>query len=264
MAYVINKFGETYATATALPTLDGSQPQGAGPVDSSLVRLPGGGAFDWRGSAAARVPVEVVRLDGYVVAADAATMETTLSGLKALRGVRSKLWRSNGTTQHWRYARCLEVASDMLPGVPVAAQVRMTFELDATPWYGAAVTATVSLTTVPKSLALSNGGNLAVTDVLVTVTPPTNAVTRIIIGIAGVSEIRWDGSCPVGSSLVIDCGKRAVKVGGLDAYGGFQFTSNHKISDWLRLAPGNNTVSISRVGGSWDTEVKFEYSVGWS
>lgn len=264
MAYVINKFGETYATATALPTLDGSQPQGAGPVDSSLVRLPGGGAFDWRGSAAARVPVEVVRLDGYVVAADAATMETTLSGLKALRGVRSKLWRSNGTTQHWRYARCMAVESDLLPGAPVVAQVRMTFELDATPWYGTAKFLSGWLDSVPTNVAAQNDGNVPVTDVLIKITPSGSAITRVIISISGVSEIQWDGICPVGSYLYIDCGAKSVKIDTTDAYSGFSLTTNHTINDWLRLEPGSNTISVSRTGGNISSLYRFDYAPGYA
>lgn len=264
MAYVIDKFGATYATATALPTLDGSQPQGAGPVDSSLVRLPGGGAFDWRGSAAARVPVEVVRLDGYAVAADAATMETTLSGLRALRGVRSKLWRSNGTTQHWRYARCMAVESDLLPGAPVVAQVHMTFELDATPWYGTATFIAEDLDEVPESTPITNAGNVAVTDILIKITPAVSAITKVIIAVSGISEIQWDGTCPVGSYLYIDCGAKSVKVDTTNAYSGFSLTANHKINDWLRLEPGANTVVTTRTGGSTASSIRFDFAPGWA
>lgn len=264
MATMIDRFGAAYASATELPTLDGSQPQGAGPVASSLVRLPGGGAYDWRGSDRARRETETMRLKGVWVAASIAAMETKLAALRALVGTRDRLWRSNGTTQHWRVARLLEMRSDLGAGLAVDALLEFTFEALPGPWNGTARTVNATLDASPKTAACTNSGNLRVADPVVTVTAAGSPITVVRVRVAGVTDVQWTGSLAVGQSLVIDCGARTVRAGGADAYAGLSHLSGQTVSDWLRLEPGSNSVLVYRTGGSAASTVQITYSDGWA
>ncbi|NLD42663.1 MAG: hypothetical protein GX657_04120 [Chloroflexi bacterium] len=264
MATMIDRFGAAYASATELPTLDGSQPQGAGPVASSLVRLPGGGAYDWRGSDRARREAETMRLKGVWVAESIAAMETKLAVLRALVGTRDRLWRSNGTAQHWRVARLLELKSDLAAGMAVDALLEFTFETLPGPWNGTARTVNATLDASPKTVACTNSGNLRVTDPVVTVTAAGSPITVVRVRVTGVTDLQWTGALAVGQSLVIDCGARTVRAGGADAYSGITYLSGHTVPEWLRLQPGANSVLIYRTGGSAASTAKVEYSDGWA
>lgn len=263
MAYVIDRFGASYGSGAVLPTLEGRQPQGTGPVDSSQVKLPGGGAYDWRGAGEALPEIETVRVRGVWKAADVAAMEIKLDALKALCGQRSYLWRSNGALTHSRLARCLEVDSDLEAGLAADALIEMVFELAATPWIGTARNVGQSLDTSPKSFTLTNGGNAQVRDVVITVMAVGTAITQIYVVRSGLVEMRWQGTIAPGSSLVIDTGARSVKLDGADAYDGFSLQAGHIIGDWLRLGPGDNTVLISRTGGGATSTGAFVYADGW-
>jgi len=264
VAYVIERFGASYATATILPTLEGSQPQGVGRVDSSLVRLPGGGAYDWRGSDPAPPAAEPIRVRGVWVADSVTAMETKLAALKALCGTRDRLWRSNGATQHWRLARLLEVRSDLAAGLAVDALIEMLFEALPGPWNGTAHTVPATLDTSPKTAVCTNAGNRRVTDAVVTITAAGSAITVVRLRVSGVSDLQWTGTLGVGQSQVIDCGARTVRAGGADAYGGLAYLSGHVVPDWLRLELGANNVLVYRTGGSTASTAQITYSDGWA
>ncbi len=265
MAYVIEKFGAAYASATELPTLEGRQPQGSSPVASSLITLPGGASFDWRGDWPAAIPSQEIVLEGEWVAASVAAMETKLAALKELAGTRSKLWRSNGTAQHWRTARLLEVDSDLSAGLAATARFRMRFALASGPWYGETERAVSAvLDTAQKSLACPHLGNARVTNPRIEVWAGAEAITGLVIDVYGVAQMLWNGTLGVGQTLTIDCGLRSVKIGSTDAYRGFGLHAVwHKISDWLRIEPGGTTVVFTRTGGGSNAAAIIRYNDGW-
>lgn len=264
MAYVIEKFGAAYATATELPTLGGRQPQGSALIESSLIKLPGGGSFDWRGSERLRLPEQEVILEGVWVAANVAGMETKLSALKKLVGVRDKLWRNNGSAQHWRVARLLEVESVLEPGAANTAEIRLRFMLNPGPWQGSTRSVTASLDASPKKLTCINSGDATVTDPIVTVKAAGSTITALTVDIYGAAQLNWTGSLTAGATLTIDCGLRSVVIGAADAYAGFSLSTDwHKINDWLRLSPGATDIHITKSGGSSASEGKVAFNDGW-
>ncbi len=264
MAYLITRFGDEYATAEVLPTAGGEQPLGAGGVPSGRIRLPGGGSFDAWGRERPQPQAHQITVRGRWSAASVTAMETKVDALAALKGRRSKLWRSNGVAQRWRYARCLRVEVPAGRGTPTSDEISLDFELEAGPWYGLAHSDTILVDASPKTIAAANGGNARVTNPVITITAAGSAITRIKIAVSGVSELQWDGSLAVAKSLVIDCGARSIKNNGIDAYAGLTLTANHRISDWLRLEPGNNSVVITRTGGDNASSVRLQYSDGWA
>jgi hypothetical protein len=264
MAFVIDRFGTLYASATELPTLDGSQPQGAGPVESSLIRLPGGGAYDWRGSEQAQIGPTTVLTKGVWVESTVALMETKLAALKALVGTRNRLWRTNGVRQDWRWARLLEVRSDLEAGFAADALIEMRFEALPGVWMGSGRLVNAILDASPKTAVCTNSGNARVTHGIVTITAAGSVITQVKVAVSGVSEIQWTGTLAVGASLVIDCGARTIRNAGADAYAGFALTANHLVTDWLRLEAGANSVVISRTGGSTASAAAVNYNDGWA
>jgi len=263
--YIIERFGDAWASATVLPTLDGRQPLGIRGIEGSILRLPGGRAYDWRGGERAPIAPEEIVIEGVWVADSVAAMETKHAALLALVGRRSKLWRSNGTTQHWRTARLLSIDAPVEAGFATWMAYTMRFELAAMPWQGTARTPNAALANADPSyttLTCTNGGNVRVRGAVVTITAQSSAITRVKVRVVGVSEIQWDGTLPAGSTLTIDCGAKTVRIGSSDAYN-ITLTGNHTISDWLRLEPGNTSVRIYRTGGGSTSTATITFNDGW-
>ncbi len=267
MPFVIDRFGDTYAAGEELPRYDGSQPQGAGRVESSQVRLVGGALYDWRGDEQALPPAERIEIRGQWVASSAGGMQTKLAALKALRGKKSKLWRTSGSTSHWRRARCLAVESDLKPGSPSWAEITMLFEADPEPWSGTTGYTVVTLNASPKTATITNNGNAVVREITVSVRPKTSPITALHIEnltTGHVSKIKYGGPVATTQTLVIDCAARTVEVGGADAYANFDLEAAHTITEWLRLAPGNNSIRITRTGGATTTTMGFAFKNGYA
>ena len=264
MAQIVTRFGDVYSTAEVLPLYAGRQPQGAGDVGSSLVQIPGG-VFDYRGSDDAAPEAERSDIVGEWIAATASEVEAKVRALRALRGVRSRLWRVDASSnQQWRWARCLRVQSEVEPGALTVASFRLTFELFPMPWSGTDRSNSVTLSSSPQNVSLTNSGDAYVRDAVLTLTAGSAAITQVDFVVSGVVAMRWTGTIGVGQSLVIDCGKRTVLLAGADAYSGFSLESGHAIGDWLRLAKGGNTtLVVTRSGGSTNSTLAWEYADAW-
>jgi hypothetical protein len=73
----------------------------------------------------------------------------------------------------------------------------------------------------------------------------------------------WTGTLAVNTQLVIDFGAMSILNSGVNAYSGLVFSTSHKIDDWMRLDPGNNTITLTRTGGGATSEVALSYYDGW-
>lgn len=261
--HIIERFGDAWASAEVLPTLDGTQDLGAGPVRSPLVAVPGG-AYDAAGADRVRRQAERIVVRGTWVAASAAALEAKIAALRALVGLRSKLWRSNGAAQHWRYARLLQVEAPVQAALGRWAEARLDFEALPGPWQGTAHDLTVPMDGLPKTINMANGGNAPVSNVILTLTAGAVAITSVGIGMTGKSYFRWTGSLGAGKALVIDCGARSVRLAGVNAYAGFALGASHTIDDWLRLEPGSNPVIVGLSGGGSlaDATLRYQYADG--
>ncbi len=253
MPYSIDRFGDAYSTAEQLPRYDGTQPQGAGRVESAMIRLVGGAYYDALGDADALPPAEEIIIEGEWVAANDEGMQTKMAALRALRGTKSKLWRTNGAgTSHWRAARCLEVESDLTPGSPRLAKITLRFEADPTPWHGTSGDTIITLTGSPLPATITNSGNAIARDITLTVHPVSTPMTAFYLEnltTGHVSKIKYGGTVAAGHALVINCGQKSVRNNGSDDYANLSLESGHTISEWFRLAPGANSVRITKTGG---------------
>jgi hypothetical protein len=62
----------------------------------------------------------------------------------------------------------------------------------------------------------------------------------------------------------VDCGQRSVKNNGVDAYSGLALNSGHTVADWLQIAPGANTITITYTGNADNSAgVTLSFYDGW-
>ncbi len=265
MAYLIERFGDAYATAEELPILGGEQPLGGGGARSGRVGLAGGGSYDVWGNDRAPARAQDVTVTGWWPGASEDAMESKLATLKALEGVRSKLWRSNGVDAQWRWARLMQVEDAASRGTPATDEISLTFEMATGVWNGTPHDDVTTLNVSPKTITVANGGNMRVGDAVVMVTAGSAPITALSIAISGVSKFTYSGTIAVGKSVVIDCGALSVHNDGVDDYEHFALDTNlHTISEWLRLEPGNNSVVVTITGGATDSTIHFQYNDGWA
>ena len=234
---------------------------------NGALALPGGAVgFDPLGAAAAplRTPYEL-RYSAIVSGASLSALETTLAGWRALVGTRAVLQRKAlGTAAYqWVYARLLELKLDTRPKHSLGRwqPVEWRFQVLDEFWRHATVqTNSFTLNASPKSCAVVNSGNAPVRDLVLTITADTSDITALTVAITGVAEWTFSGTIAVGAkALVISCGARTVLNNGVNAYGSFALTTNHKSNDWLPLPAGaTTTVVVTKTGGSATSTAVFD------
>jgi hypothetical protein len=268
MSYVYTVFGSTYAGGVVLPTTLHPFSETPGPITSPIVELPGRGAWDSLGSGIAKPETQQITHRGKVIAASAAALQTSRDALRALKGKRDILWKTNdgGTTKRWRYARVMDVRIDNGLG-SFCDIVEMDFELLPGLWNGTAHTAEVhALTTAAPTgtfIALVNNGNVRVRDMRLVVTHVvTNPITLFRVD-GPLSSWQYNGSIAVGGYLDVYCGsKRVWNVA--DDFAHFSLLTAHYDSDWLPLEPGTNTIKFSRTGGDNSATIEVTFYDGWA
>lgn len=262
MAYWIKQFGST-SLPSAIPVQDVGMPRTHG----ESVSLPGGRAYDSLGTEAVRPALPyTLQVQGKAIGATAAALKTTWYELRALHGTRAKLYRTpegGDENSEWVWARLIE--TDARRDVHwQSLNYTMTFEVWSEVWYGASASASAILAASSETITAANSGNVRVTDPVITITANASPITVLTIGVSDVSEFQWEGTLAAGSSLIIDCGAQSVTIGASSLYSGFELTANHTVDDWLRLEPGNNSVIVTRTGGSGSSTAIITYADGWA
>jgi hypothetical protein len=261
--YRLSKFG-----ANTLPGYDYEWTAGTPETVQAIVAGVGGAAFDAYGfgSAPAVLPF-TVSYKCAAVSATASLMRTTLDLWRSLRGQQLKLYRTaeDDASEHWAWARLAQVIASNSPANEkmLWQPLELVFQIMSS-WYGAAQDETFTLDSSPKSCALTNGGNVNVTDAVLTVTAGSAPITALTLTIGTSCNWTYDGTIAVGEALVVDSGSFSVLNDGANAYADFELGAGHAVLEWIRLAPGETTVSLAITGGSTDSTAQFEYSDTWA
>jgi len=265
MAYWITQFG-----TAALPTRGEDQDISPGPVRSSLVMLPGGEVYDTRGSGGATQAGQVLTVSGKLLAANGAALKTAYDLLRAFKGDYAKLYRTpdgGSANSEWVYARCLGVPTRRSVESRLWLPVSLIFELQESYWHGTTNSDTVTLNTSPKSAEINNAGNAVATDIVITVTATTVAISTIVIEneeVGHISKITYTAAIAIGKALVINCGAKSVFNNSVEDFANFSIvTATHGITEWLRLKPGDNTIKITRTDGGVANTVNFAFDDAW-
>jgi len=252
-----------------LPLYNPSAMHDAGPVASTL-RDSLGGAFDVYGSrrrlpstlkfsisgiyAAADGDVLLVSHDGtyivdhagiYILTATAkGYLRRQVDAIRAKMGVRGTIYRrrwDDTTVVQWKTARLLRIAErGEAEQRAMYAKLDLEFETAHAAWRSATAV-TVSKTLVSGGAVGANltaGGNVPVTDAIITVTA-AGAITSLAIKAlhAGI-DLRYTGTLAAGQVLTIDCGAQTVTLNGVNAYAYFALGSGHTVQGWLPMVEG--------------------------
>lgn len=241
-------------------------------------------AFDTAGSAQAELNLpQTIRYSGFIVEDSLADLRTAVDALRALSRKRALLWRrsvDNSEVQSC-YARYSASTVQRTFESPRTYETQIQF-LQLTPWVGHDHTTWVldegdyldmalyldddgyryTLTTSPYAAVISNGGNRATNNVRLAVTAGSASITSITFA-CGDAEFTYSGTVTTGHILIIDSGSQSVTNYLTADYANFALTSNHIIEDWLVFEPGDNTLTITKTGGSTDSGLSIELQDGW-
>lgn len=274
---------ERFGTVT-LPVYNPDGDIGPSPSRSGTVNIPGG-AYDAYGNDQAPRETTTITRRCTLIEDTPAALQTALDELRSLRGKRDRLYaRMQDDTVRWHWARLLRVVVPKKPGNVVNQEIELIFELPPIWWYGertgdgwvldageyfdAGLTLDESgglftLNTSPKNVTINNGGNATVTNAVITVTAAGTDITALTIAKSGETQLVYSGTIAVGQALVIDCGAWSVENNGSDDYANFALGASHAIEEWLHLSPGNNTITVTKTGGSAASTIGIEFYDGW-
>ena len=237
---------------------------------SSLVRLPGGAVYDTRGSDKASEAGQVISVSGIVSAATAGALKTAYDTIRAFKGVRDKLYRTpdgGSANSEWMYARCIDAPTRRVAENKLWVPVSLSFELHEVYWHGADGSDTITLASTPQSGEITNDGNATATQIVLTITAVTAAISAIIIEneeTGHISKITYTAEVGIGKVLSIDCGAKTVTNDGVADFAHFAIvTATHAIPEWLRLKSGANTIKVTRTDGHVDNTVLLTFDDAW-
>lgn len=240
---------------------------GSDDSDEQMVEVPGRLPFDALGAAQAPGLPRVVTAQFTATGADLAALQTTLDDLRAKRGVKGTLTLAlSGGGTRTQTARLLRVDMQRGMGPERAQEVELTFRMYGDCWRGVHQNRLVTLSSTPISAGIPNDGNEVCRAVTITVTAAGSAISAVKIEnlkAGHVSSITYSANIAAGASLVIDCAACSVKNAGASDYAHLALDAAHTITEWLRLAPGSNTVRITRTGGGTDSTCTLDYYDTW-
>jgi len=255
----------TFAGVT-LPTADPSYDIPTDRVGGELLTL-SYGVYDPAGSQNARALGGTVIVEVITEAASASALTTSIDSFRALRGQRGSLviQMADASTRS-RTARCTEVRVERVfrgsQHMHLYQPLRFVFELLGAGWNGASNSDATTIDSSPKNATVNNGGNVDQSDVTITVTAGSADITALQIQNTTTDyecDLEYDSTIAAGESLVIDCGDLTVENDGDDDYANLSLGSTHAVDDWMRLAPGNNSMTYTITGGSTDSTVTFAH-----
>ena len=286
MSFWYERFG-----TVDLPIYDPAQEQGPGSARLALMELPDGGAYDAHGAEQAPQDTEQINVKLRIMASSAADMRTQINELRALIGERDKLYRrqDDDDSVEWCWARLRSVKATRTHKEILNQAMTLTFVRTSPHWYGInhgawllddgeyldaglmldAADFTFTLDSSPKTVTVTNGGNLICDDPIITVTAGSASITNLVIeklvGATTYGHIVYAGTIAIGKSLVIDCAARTVTNDSTSDYANFSLGASHKNPAWIRLsAAADNSIKVTLTGGSTDSTIDFAFYDAWA
>lgn len=257
-----------------------------GDAGGSLTALVSGVSYDHYGTDQAPESTMTVSASWEIIETTAAAVQTERDAIRALLGKRQRLW-ARTPSGSWRFvwARLARVRMERRIEYIYYQPVEATFEVAQPGWNGDGHGAPWYLdagedldeglfidnldqwlpSSSPLTMTVNNGGNRTVSDVILTVTAGSDSISniRVVCTAQGV-DWTYSGTVAAGDVLTVDGGARSVLNDGSNAYSGFALNAGHAVADWLRLAPGNNTVVVTFSGNTSDTAIfNMTYYDGW-
>jgi hypothetical protein len=285
VAYYLTRFGNVILPLvhpiTEMPTMTG--------VAGGIQTL--GGGFDnfGDGIVPAQFPLSI-QYRVTVIGAIAADYVTAVNALRVMGRTRAYLQRlgQDGSGQR-ASARCRQVRA--IDTVESFNAIELVFDFELwSHWHnnwvrgwlldagyeldtGLVLDSVADLTPLtgsPQTVSVTNGGNVLVSDAIVTITAGNAALTAVAISCAAQGvKWTWTGAgvnpnIAAGKSLIVDCGALSVKDDGADAFVYFALDAAHTARSWLQLAPGANNVIVTWTGGGTGSTIDFAFDWNWA
>ncbi|MBK8113268.1 MAG: hypothetical protein IPK44_01465 [Candidatus Accumulibacter sp.] len=255
-----------------------------GDTGGTLLRLPGGGAYDAYGTDPAPEGIREVSTEFEIIASTTAAVQTARDQIRARAGLWRKLWAHYPDgSDRWAWARMSKVKMERRREYLFYQPVGLTFEIKDPGWNGTGHGATwyldsglyldaglyldyddtILLDGSPKSATITNGGNRTVTAVVLGFRAAGNAISGIRF-VCGSCDWTFSGSVAAGKILTIDTGTRSIRNDGVDAYSLLTLNAGHTVADWLQLAAGANTVTITYTCAGAASTLTPTFYDGWA
>ena len=255
-----------------------------GDTGGTLLRLPGGGAYDAYGTDAAPEGIREVSTEFEIIASTTAAVQTARDQIRARAGLWRRLWAHfPDGTDRWAWARMSKVKMERRREYLFYQPVKLTFEIKEPGWNGTGHGATwyldagsyldaglyldyddtITLDGSPKSATITNGGNRTVTNAILSIRAAGNPISAIRL-VCGSCDWTFSGSVAAGKVLTIDCGTRSIRNDGADAYSSFVLNAGHTVADWLQLAAGANSVTITYTCAGAASTLTPTFYDGWA
>jgi hypothetical protein len=261
MTYRIYRFG-----TTVLPDYNEESNIGLITSGKSALDLPSGGALDLFGGERVMPGSAKILKICTLHATTESSLLTQFIALRVLVGTRSELYRLIIADDHleWVFARFdnLDVMRKYGQNSRLFQDVKLSFTVYSPAWYSEGThnySGSVSpsepddLTTVlaesgaTKVLHIDHSGNIDQPAVIFTITAIGNVTLVTINNPTTGYSFSYNGALASGNVLVIDTGAMSVQNNEVDDYAHFLPPANHE--DWMRIAPGANTLLLTIVGG---------------
>ena len=255
-----------------------------GDTGGTLLRLPGGGAYDAYGTDDAPEGIREVSTEFEIIASTTTAVQTARDQIRSRAGKWRKLWAHfPDGSDRWAWARLSRVRMERRREYLFYQPVGLTFEIKDGGWNGTGHGAvwyldmgyyldaglyldyddTITLDAFPKSATITNGGNRTVTNAVLSFKAAGNPVSAITL-VCGSCDWTFSGSVAAGKILTIDCGTRSVRNDGVDAYSLFTLNAGHTVADWLQLKSGANAVTITYTCAGAATTLTPTFYDGWA
>ena len=268
MTYRIYQFG-----STVLPDYNEEADIGLAATAKSALDIPSGGALDlFGGERVMPGSVKIVKSCTLHATTEDGLL-TAFIALRVLVGTRAQLYRMIIADDHleWAWARFenLAVTREYGQKSRFFQDVKLSFTVYSPAWYsqgthsysgGVSSSDPDDLTTVLAESGttvrkIDHSGNIDQPAVIFTVTA-TGTVTLVTVNnvITGYS-FSYNGTLVSGNVLVVDTGAMSVQNNGVDDYAHFIPPTNHE--EWMHIAPGENKLLITMVGGGKFTIVYY-------
>lgn len=251
MAYALTEFDGL--TLPAYKELGQSDDLGTGLALTSYARMPGGGFYDNYGSGDSPDGQDPIVKESRLIETSAANLLTSLDALRAKKRKRGILKATfHDGTVRWLYARMTEIDHPALRGNLQSLDVRMAFVPEGGVWFAESQTSyngtLTAKTGTPQDVNVSNGGNVNVVDMTITVTAGTTTITDITVENTTTGQsVQYTATIATTKALVIDVGALSIQNDGSNGYGDATISDK---ADWLRLDTGSNTIRFTVTGNT--------------
>lgn len=255
-----------------------------GDTGGTLLRLPGGGAYDAYGTDDAPEAIREVSTEFEIIDSTTTAVQTARDQIRSRAGKWRRLWAHfPDGSDRWAWARLSKVKMERRREYLFYQPVGLTFEIKDPGWNGTGHGAawyldsglyldaglyldhddTITLDSSPKSATITNGGNRTVTAAVLSIRAAGNPISAITFA-CGSCNWTFSGSVAAGKVLTIDTGTRSIRNDGVDAYSLFTLNAGHTVADWLQLAAGANSVTITYTCAGAASTLTPTFYDGWA